>query len=138
MDLDLQKPAPRAEPFLLVRVEGSLLALPVAVIAPPDSQGQNARLDLGSLCGLCAAPKTRASSISVQSGAGPIPLAIDASEDLVHCQGLDPLPALTALRPQRLVRGLVRSPRGAPPFAAVLDGVLLGEWIAQQILQEDD
>lgn len=136
MDFADHSPTRPAEAFLLVRSEASLLAIPVSNIAPPEEQGQEARLDLAQLCALCDKAKKRENSITLQTAAGPISLGIDAAEELVHVDNLLALPPLTTLQTSALVRGLLANPRTKPAFAIVLDGVLLGEMIARQITDE--
>ena len=135
--MELSAPNKRAasEAFLLLHVEQALLAVPVSSIAPPEQQGQPARLDLACLCGLIDQPVERPNSITLQSAAGPVALGIDAAADLLHVKALLPLPPLTRLQNSTMLRGLLPVARQSAGFAVAVDGVLLGELIAKEITE---
>ncbi len=129
------------EPHLIVRVAGSRLALPIAVVARLEDLNQQALIDLGVFCELCEVPGSRATSIALHTDAGVVAAAIDAVEDVVNQVELQPLPAATRLRHAELVRGLVRVSGEAtatdPHLAVVLDGSTLGDLIAEQVHAEE-
>jgi hypothetical protein len=126
-----------AGPFIVVRVDGARLALPVTVVERMESQERERPVDLGELCGLCDEPRSRPAAVALKTAAGIVNAGIDGLEELVaECEVL-PIPPLTRLTDAAAVRGLLQHPdRGDAGLAVLLDGDALGDRIAEQILTE--
>jgi hypothetical protein len=122
-------------PFLLVRVAGASLALPIAVVERVADTGQQVQLDLGAFAGLVDAAQARPAAIALKTAAGIVVVAVDAIGDVVQAAQLVPLPPVTRLTVDGVVRGLIRPEMDpARGWSVLLDGAQLGDLVAAQLV----
>ncbi|MBN2358533.1 MAG: hypothetical protein JXR83_03710 [Deltaproteobacteria bacterium] len=125
-----------AGPFLLVRVAGASLALPISVVERIADTGQRAQLDLGEFVGLVDATQDRAAAIALKTAAGVVVSAVDGIGEVVQAALLQPVPPVTRLTVESVVRGLIRLESGAEPgWSVLLDGASLGDLVAERVLE---
>jgi len=130
----------RGGPFVVVRVEGAKLALPIEVVERMEPQESEHQLDLGEMVELRDDAATRPAAIALKTAAGIVNASVDGLEGLVTEAVVWPLPPLTELTCPTAVRGLLRYQGRAEgeSTAVLLDGDALGNRIAEQILTEEE
>ena len=123
-------------PFLLVRVAGVSLALPIAVVERVADTQQQVQLDLGEFAGLVDTAQARPAAIALKTAAGIVVFAVDAIGDVMQAAQLLPVPPVTRLTVDGAVRGLIR-PEAYPSrgWSVLLDGANLGDLVAARLAE---
>ena len=123
-------------PFLIVRVAGVSLAFPIAVVERVADTAQRAQLDLGEFFDLVDQARDRPAAIALKTAAGIVVAAVDGIGEVIQSAMLQPVPPVTRLTADGVVRGLIKPESDAVAgWSVLLDGASLGDLVAARILE---